>query len=126
MLNSVEPKMIYEMSKLTSSSKLIMDDFLSTAIITIFKDYIKSYDNPKLALTSFMDYWEKNLVEQKEMELTVLYSQDDTLSNMAIGNTIASSEDIGNFVIEVSEIKDMITESVMDSIEFGEDDNDEN
>ena len=125
MFNDLEAKTIYELSKLTASSKIIMDDFLSTALITIFKDYIKSYDNPELALNSFMNYWEQNIVMQKEVELDTLSTQSDSLSNMAIGNTIASSEDIDNFILEVSDIKEMITESVMDSIGIGDKDDED-
>lgn len=115
-ISAEETKAVYEISKLTSPTKQIMDDFTASVVMAMFKDYIVSFDNPSKALSNFMLSWEDNIIEQKIDELTVLSSQQDSLSDMVVGQKISEEEDLDEFKSNVEYVSDMIKTSIHRSL----------
>jgi hypothetical protein len=108
-----ETKTIYELSKVTSISKQILDDFNSAVVMAIFKEYVGSYNKPRLALNSFMHSWEENILSQKQIELDILLSQESSMEDMVLGQVLANAEDLALYKEEVTAIKALVTDSVV-------------
>jgi len=115
-LNQEEAKVVYEISKLTSTIKQVMDDFTNAAVMAMFKDYISSYEKPEKALMQFMSEWETNIIHQKIDEIEALTDQKDSMANMVVGQKLSEQEDLDNFEVEVNYVKTIITESIADSL----------
>ena len=116
-INSEEAKTIYEISKLTSSTKQIMDDFTHSVVMAMFKDYVTTFQKPGSALLNFMNAWEQNIILQKKEELEVLTTQQGSMSDMVVGQKLVSEDSIDDFIIEVELVKTLITEAVINSME---------
>jgi hypothetical protein len=112
-----EAKTIYEVSKLTSSTKLIMDDFLTGIALAMFKDYIASFKHYEVALHTYMDEWESNILKEKQEEIEMLENQQNSLSDMVVGSALASTENLDDFKKEVSLIKNTLLYSITTSIQ---------
>jgi hypothetical protein len=108
-----ETKTIYELSKVTSISKQILDDFNSAVVMAIFKEYVGSYNKPRLALNSFMHSWEENILSQKQIELDILLSQESSMEDMVLGQVLANAEDLALYKEEVTAIKALVTDSIV-------------
>lgn len=108
-----ETKTIYELSKVTSISKQILDDFNGAVVMAIFKEYVGSYNKPRLALNSFMQSWQENILAQKQIELDILLSQESSMEDMVLGQVLANAEDLALYKEEVTAIRELITDSVV-------------
>ena len=117
--NINQTKLFYEVAKLVNPTKVILDDFTSGIALTIFREYISSFDDPKQALTQYLDVWEANIVKDKVEEISTLEKQSDSLETMAVCANITSTEGIEDFKTQVSEIKQLIFENVMRGIDRG-------
>ena len=115
-LDQEEVKAIYELSKLTNITRQIMDDFSSTAILEIFKSYILASENPEEELGIFMEGWKENIIWRKKEELTTMIEQQDSMYDMVIGQKMVELEDLEEYVSEVDFVKEVITDSVINSI----------
>ena len=120
-MDVLEARAVYEISKLTNVSKQIMDNFLSSAIMAIFKQYISSYDKPEVALFAFMESWEDNILEQKEEEINAISEQHGSMSDMVVGQKLIEAEDMDDFSEEVMIIKEMISEALLESLKMDDD-----
>lgn len=107
-----EARSIYEVTKLTSPASQVRDDFIRTAVLAMFRDYIVRFKNPELALTSFMDQWGENLINQKNAEIQALTEEHDSMAEMLVGTGISDFEDMQEFSEEVDHYKELITESI--------------
>lgn len=116
-LSDLETKTIYEVSKLTSIPRQIMDDFVQSVVMSIFKEFIASYKDPNQALEGFMDYWESNILAQKELEIKTVSSQQGSMTDMLIGMALTSSENLAKFAAEVKEFKEAVSQNVLAMIE---------
>ena len=110
-------RVMYELSKVTNTSKQIIDDFVLSVVLLIFKDYICYYKDPSTALDSFMSLWRDNVIRQKELEIDALVNNQDSMSDMVIGSKIANSKDIKKFIEEVDNVSDYITESILGALD---------
>ena len=111
-INSEDAKAIYELSKVTSVSKQIMDDFLHSVVMAIFKDYVTSFKNPNTALLNYMAAWEQNIIAQKKDELELLTSHQESMSDMVVGQKLVDQDSLDDYVSEVNTVKEIITEAV--------------
>lgn len=114
-----EAKAVYEISKLTSSTKQIMDDFTNAAVLAMFKEFILTFKSPEEALARFMSEWQKNIITQKESELEALSNQQNSMIDMVVGQKISEQEDLRAYTDEVYYVKDIIVESLINSIRWG-------
>lgn len=114
-LSQEETKTIYEISKLTSPTKQIMDDFTTAVVMVIFKEFVLTHEQPEEALVDFMDQWQGNILEQKKDELEALSTQHDSMINMVVGQKISEQEDFKAYTEEVLFVKDFIYRSVQSS-----------
>ena len=121
MTHEADPKDVYEISKITSTPRQIMDDFTQSIAMTMFREYIASFKEPELAIRTYMDVWEKNIIQQKEMELKALASRQDTMTDMVVGASIVNSSDLQEFIDEVVDFKDMVTDNVVAAMNPDED-----
>lgn len=112
-----EAKMMYELSKLTNTSKQITTDFLESVVLYMFKEYIACHPKKEKFLDGFMSQWENNLLVQKEMELDALTSQYTSMNDLAVGSFIASSENMDYFKKEVGMIKELLTLALLSGID---------
>jgi len=115
-ISQEEAKAVYEISKLTSTIKQVMDDFTSAAVMAMFKDYIMSYEQPEKALIQFMSEWEDNILSQKLEEIKSLTNQRDSMTNMVVGQKLSEQENIDEFSKEVSYVKKIIIDSMVESL----------
>lgn len=115
-LSKEEAKAVYEISKLTSATKQIMDDFTNAAVMAMFKEFILTFKSPEVALAKFMSEWQDNVIMQKEDELEALSSQNDSMINMVVGQKLSEQEDFKSYIEEVYFVKDIITDSIVHSI----------
>ena len=112
-VGNADAKLMYELSKLTNISKQIADDFVDTMVFTMFKDYIGSMPDQKVFLISFMDFWEESMLEQKQIELDALASQNGSMLDMAAGAIIANSEDVAAYSKELAEMKELLKFAIL-------------
>lgn len=112
-VGQADAKLMYELSKLTNVSKQIADDFVDTMVFTMFKDYLASMPDQEAFLTSFMDFWEAAMMEQKKIELESLASQDGSLLDMAAGAIIVNSEDVDAYKKELAEMKELLKLAIL-------------
>lgn len=110
---NVETKLMYDISKLTNTTKLISSDFIDTVVIFLFREYLS--DKGKDFLLKFMDQWEQNILLQKQLELDALTSgtEDSSMSDLATGLNIASMENLEQFKEEVSAMKSLLISSIL-------------
>ena len=118
-LSNSEAKTVYELSKVTNINKQILDDFIASVVLAIFKDYIGSFSDPEAALAMFMGSWRSNIIKQKIHELEFLTNEQSSMSDMLLGNKIAESEDMKEFEAAVDEIQSSIIESVLGALSDG-------
>ena len=112
-----EARMMYELSKLTNTSKQITTDFLESALLFMFKEYIACHPNKAQFLGDFMNQWESSIIQQKEMELDALTSQYKTMNDLAVGSFIANSENLDSYKKDVSVIKEILTLALISDID---------
>ncbi len=106
---TVDAKLMYELAKLTNTARQITDDFIETITLTMFKDFLNSKENGKEFLAAFLNIWEDNLLQQKELELDILTNQDASMIDMATGVAIANTEDVLSYKKELSDIKALLS-----------------
>ena len=111
-----EAKAIYELSKVTSVSRQIMDDFINSVVMAIFKDYIMSFKHPGAALINYMDSWEDNILIQKKDELELLISHQESMADMVVGQKLAAEDNIDEYVVEVRNVKNIIMKALIEAI----------
>jgi hypothetical protein len=116
-MNHLEAKAIYEMTKLASVANFIMTDFITTIALTMFKSHLSSYTEPQLALELFMEEWEDKIIKAKEEEIEILLSQQDSMADMLVGNTIAETISLEDFKAEVREAKEALTSAMLSDLE---------
>jgi hypothetical protein len=112
-VSAADTKLMYEISKLTNTSKQIADDFIDTMVFTMFKDYLTSMADPVVFLEQFMEFWEKAMITQKQIELETLSNQEGSMLDMAAGAIIANSEDMDAFKEELSTMKELLTYALL-------------
>jgi len=103
-----DAKLMYELSKLTNVSRQIAGDFVDTMVFTMFQDYIDNMEDGAEFLATFMDFWEKSLLQQKQIELESLTSQEGSMLDMAAGAIIANSENVDAYAEELAEMKTLL------------------
>lgn len=108
-----EARMMYELSKLTNTSKQITTDFIETVVLFLFRDYLEGHPRKEEFLDLFMDTWEKNLVRQKEFELDTLTSQYSSMNDLAVGSLIANSENIEIYKKDVHLLKEILAAALV-------------
>ena len=107
-----EIRNIYELSKITNTTKQILDEFTSTITMLMFSEYIKTFDNPYLTLSNILNNWEKQVVDLKKIEIDTLINQTESMSDLTVGNILAEGTDLQNYINSVADIKDSIEESI--------------
>jgi len=108
-ISLLDPKMVYEISKLTNTTKQILDDFNTSITMLMFTQFLKSfYNDTETMLDSILDKWEQIIIMQKEKELETLTNQMDSMFDMTLGAAIADSEDLDLYKKEVSAVKIML------------------
>lgn len=113
-----EARLMYELSKLTNTSKQISTDFLESVVLFLFREFIKNHPKKDVLLEEFMNSWEESIIQQKEVEIETLISQFSTMHDLAVGSFIVNSENLNMFKKDVRILKDILTISLMS----GEDD----
>jgi len=108
-----EARLMYELSKLTNTSKQITTDFIETVVLFLFRDYLEGHPRKEEFLDLFMDTWEKNLVRQKEFELDTLTSQYSSMNDLAVGSLIANSENIEIYKKDVHLLKEILAAALV-------------
>lgn len=112
-----EARMMYELSKLTNTSKQITTDFLESALLFLFKEYIACHPKKSKFLTDFMNQWESSINQQKELEIESLVTQYKTMNDLAVGSFIANSENLDSYKKDVRTIKDILTLALISDID---------
>ena len=107
-----EAKTVYEVSKMTSAPRQVLDSFMHAAVMTMFRDYISSFKEPELALSTFLDAWADNTINQKKMEIEAMISQQDSMADLYIGMALSDTEDLDTFVDETMALKEAMFESI--------------
>lgn len=108
-----DARMMYELSKLTNTSKQITNDFLESVLLYLFREYVACHPEKELFLSEFMEQWEESILQQKQIEIEALTSQYKTMSDLAFGAYIANSENLDSFKREVELIKIILTSALM-------------
>jgi hypothetical protein len=116
MTQNFEAKAAYELSKLTSFPRQALDSFAHAAVMTMFKDYIASFSDPERALVHFLDAWEENTVNQKNMEIKAMTEETDSMQDLFIGMAVTNTEDINKFKEEVKYLKEGMYNSIMSAL----------
>jgi len=116
LINNLEAKAIYEMTKLSSVANFIMTDFIASIALTVFKSHLKTFTEPRLALELFMDQWEQKIIQSKEEEIEILLDQQDSMADMLVGSTIAETIDIEDFKKEVAEAREALTAAMLEDL----------
>ena len=60
-------KSVYEISKLTNTTKQILDDFNTSITMLMFTQFLKTNKNPSNVLEVVLDKWEKAIIFQKHI-----------------------------------------------------------
>lgn len=107
-----EAKLMYDLSKLTNTTKQITTDFLESVILFLFREYIRKHPKKELLLAEFMDNWEASIIFQKELELETITSQLNSMHDLALGAYIANSENLESYKKDVRILKDILTMSL--------------
>ena len=102
----------YEVSKMTNTTKQILDEFTSSITMLMFSDYLKSFDDPQEALHSILNNWEKQVITLKEVEIDTLINQTDSMTDVTIGSVLAEGTDLKNYIDSVGKIKGAISDSI--------------
>lgn len=104
-----ELRMMYELSKLTNTSKQITNDFLESVLLYLFKEYVACHPKKDDFLFEFMEQWEESILQQKQIEMEALTTQYRSMNDLAFGNYIATSENLDSYKKEVGMIKEILT-----------------
>ncbi|MBV5346664.1 hypothetical protein JZU46_00305 [bacterium] len=107
-----EAKLMYELSKLTNTTKQITTDFLESVVLFLFREYIKKHPKKDLLLEEFMDNWEASIIFQKELEIETIISQFSSMQDLAVGSYIANSENLDLYKKDVRLLKEILTMSL--------------
>lgn len=109
-----DAKTIYEFSKLTNTTKQIVDDFNSSIIMLIFTEFLKGFDDEKRdVLDMILDRWEKTIIINKEREIDTLSNQADSMFDMTLGTVLAGTEDLEKYMADVVNVKALLKESIL-------------
>ena len=112
-----DARTIYEFSKLTNTTKQIVDDFNSSIIMLIFTEFLKGFDNEKEdVLEMILDRWEKTIIINKEREIDTLSNQVDSMIDMTLGTALAGTEDLDKYRDDVVNVKGLLRESILRGI----------
>ncbi len=115
-LSQDDTRTIYELSKLTNVTRQIMDDFNNAAIMAMFKEFMLTFKYPMAAVDTFLEEWQENILNQKEVEIEALSNQEDSMINMVVSQKISEQENYKEYVDEVSFVRSVISESLKESI----------
>ena len=112
-----ELRMMYELSKLTNTSKQITNDFLESVLLYLFKEYVACHPKKDDFLFEFMEQWEESILQQKQIEMEALTTQYRSMNDLAFGNYIATSENLDSYKKEVGMIKELLTLALLSGID---------
>lgn len=109
-----DAKLIYDVSKLTNQTKQILDGFNMGISIFLLGEYLKTIDeNIRLdTLNSILYDCGEALMIDKMSEIETLISNTDSMSNMAIGSSLAASENIEEFKKCIVSVKNLIIQTM--------------
>ena len=108
-----DAKTVYEISKLTSAPRQVFDSFMHAVVMTMFRDYISSFKEPELALSTFLDAWADNTINQKKLEIEAMISHQDSMVDLYIGMALSDTEDLDTFIEETLTLKEAMFQSVI-------------
>lgn len=104
-----DAKTIYDISKLTNTTKQILDDFNTSITMLMFTQFLKAFDgDPKDMLDVILEKWQTTILCQKQRELELLTSQTDSMFDMTLGASLADSEDMIKYVEDIDAVKAML------------------
>jgi len=101
---TLDIKTAYDLTKVTSTFKLTMDSIISSMVITMFVDYIRTYEDPEATFLTLMSAWKTSILESKQFEIQRLSGNDDTLNDMLVSSEILSNDDYIQYEEEVDEV----------------------
>ena len=108
-------KILYELSRLTNKPKQITTDFIETITLLMFREFINTLPNKEDYLDQVLAVWEKTILAQKKSELELLIDKDASLFELVAGSIIANSENFEEFSQDVTLIKDLMRDSLIDT-----------
>lgn len=106
-------KIMYEISKLTNTSKQISSDFIETITLVMFRELVSTLPNKEKYVDVVLNAWEEQIVHQKKNELQNLVSQNSNLFELMAGSIVANSENLDAFIEEVKSIKKLYRDSLL-------------
>lgn len=108
-------KILYELSRLTNKPKQITTDFIETITLLMFREFINTLPNKEDYLDKVLVAWEKTILAQKKSELELLIDKDASLFELVAGSIIANSENFEEFSQDVTLIKGLMRDSLIDT-----------
>jgi len=106
-------KIMYEISKLTNTSKQISSDFIETITLVMFRELVNTLPNKEKYVDVVLNAWEEQIVHQKKNELQNLVTQNSNLFELMAGSIVANSENLDAFIEEVKSIKKLYRDSLL-------------
>jgi len=110
---------VYDVNKAITNQRIIMSSFVDSMVLTMFADYIKTFDNPEETLVATIDGWKTILLDDKKREIAMLEEGNESLMDLAVINDIINDPSFVSFEDDLDKISSDILGILLSQLREG-------
>ncbi len=98
------PRAVYDLHKSIANHRVIMTALIDSMVLTMFADYMRTFDNPEESLVATIDSWKQILLEDKQREIANLEEDNTSITDLAIINDIINDPSFSEFAQDLDSV----------------------
>jgi len=100
----LDARSMYEVQKSISNIRTITNSIIDSMVITMFIDYLRTFDDPEGTVVLTFDGWKEAMLQDKKEEIEALQEDNETLTDLAVVNSIVTNEHYDNYAKDLNDV----------------------